>query len=182
MIDCEAARALAQASADSRQPIHPVDTTETREGWYFPFAPRDEMRVGSNGMIVNKKTGRVYGLGSAFTVERDLEMYDLGFQFECYDLVILSISELKQTVRVLLELCPTSTTPVYEHGTVWRIPRSLTRDEVESQLNSVPATFPEIQLYFHLESLVRAQEHSYFEFRVLEFRTPANKALNADVE
>jgi hypothetical protein len=46
---------------------------ETEHGWYFGI---DTDAVGCNGLIVNKKRGSVFRLGSGFPIERDLALYD----------------------------------------------------------------------------------------------------------
>src|SRR5512135_3445854 len=50
---------------------------ETVAGWFFPYS---DMRFGSNGVVINKTTGRALVLGSGFTVARDLALYDKGYQ------------------------------------------------------------------------------------------------------
>ena len=69
-------------------------------------------------MIVNKRTGRVLQLGSAFPIERDLALYDRGYQFERYDLVILSIRDLDATRRAVGRLPLQVIEPTYKHGQV----------------------------------------------------------------
>ena len=59
------------------------EVQELREGWFFPYRARNaEPIVGSQGVVVNKQTGRLLHLGSAFPVERDLEMYERGYHSE----------------------------------------------------------------------------------------------------
>ena len=106
MIERETARTLAQKAVGDQQLIDPDRYTETREGWYFPYARQSEMVVGSNGVIVNKRSGRAFVLGSAFPIERDIKAFDEGFQFDLYDLVILEICDHPRTVASLVEVGP----------------------------------------------------------------------------
>jgi hypothetical protein len=177
MIDCDAARALAQKTVHDRQVnakpdgkfhVDPVRFTETREGWYFPYSPSD--LLGSSGVIVHKRTGRAFVLGSAFPVERDIRAFDEGFQFEIYDLVILEIMDRERTVDTLAVVGPTVTTPEYEYGTVWRIPHRLNKQEIELRLAKLPVVFPEVCLYFRIEALQEARDNGYFRFEALECR------------
>jgi hypothetical protein len=171
MIDRETARLLAQKAVHHL--IHPDLCTETREGWFFPYD--DEFGVtGSAGVIVHKWSGRALVLGShpAFTLERDLRAYDEGFQFKVYDLVILEISDRQKTIDVLARVGPAVVVPEYEHGAVWRIPRRLSRDEIEGRLDKLPVVFPEVRLWTCVEALQEARDRGYFQFEAREFRGP----------
>src|SRR5207248_9490781 len=100
-----AAGAVEMLSADraaelaARACSHRVDSERMREiaaGWYFPYlwAEGEEPLVGSNGIIINKQTGAAFVLGSAFPVERDLALYDKGYQDQSYDLVVLGFRSI----------------------------------------------------------------------------------------
>lgn len=169
MIQVDAARTLAQNTVRDGQVIDPDRATETREGWYFPYAHGG--MVGSTGVIVHKKTGRVFVLGSAFPVERDIRAFDEGFQFEIYDLVVLGIRDRQRTVDTLAAVGPTVTTPEYQDGTVWRISRRLSKQEIDGRLAKVPVVFPEVRLYFCIEALQEARDSAYFRFEALEYRS-----------
>lgn len=67
---------------------------ELQQGWYFPIRPPQEPMFGGDcGLIVNKQTGEVFRVpGSIFGVERDLDLYDKGYQFDAYDLVVLELT------------------------------------------------------------------------------------------
>ncbi|MBX3192697.1 MAG: hypothetical protein KF819_37280 [Labilithrix sp.] len=92
MIDEEQARQLAQAAITFDDVALGV-AREIEQGWFFRWATP---RIGCNGVIVNKKTGRLFHLGSAFPVERDLALYDRGYQFKTYDLVITATTTSTQ--------------------------------------------------------------------------------------
>src|SRR5258706_16063730 len=121
MFDESSARVVAQQTLTAADALG--DARELREGWFFSLRTG---QIGSNGLIVHKGTGRVLHVGSAFPIERDLELYDRGYQFECYDLVILAVHDVKATRRAIGNLGLTVVTPTYENGQVWRIPRSMT--------------------------------------------------------
>jgi hypothetical protein len=77
---------------------------ELQAGWFFPYRTTRGPMAGSQGVIVNAATGKISRLGSAFSVERDLALYDNGYQSERYDLVIKSIADLERTLDALEEL------------------------------------------------------------------------------
>ena len=76
----------------------------------------------------------------------------------------------ERTVDTLVAVGPTMVTPEYEYGTVWRIPRRLSRQEIELRLAKSPIVFPEIDLYFRIEALQAARDKGYFRFEALECR------------
>jgi len=122
---------------------------------------------GSQGVIVNKATGATFHLGSAFPVDRDIELYDRGYQFEQYDLVIVTIVNMERALDVLTELEISVAEPEYEHGTVWRVPRPLTRQELCARLSKLPHVFGHVSLYFRAEALERARQTQILAFEVV---------------
>ena len=169
MIDESQARSLAEkAVTDDDVSLGPAQ--ELREGWFFPW---QTAQVGCNGTIVNKATGRLHHLGSAFPVERDLAMYDRGYQFESYDLVIVAIRDLEATRRAVAKLHPSVIEPTYEHGQVWRVPKEIPARELWKRLERLPCVFPAMSLYFVLELLEEARRERWFEFKALEYRPGA---------
>ena len=136
---------------------------ETERGWFFALEWDGELRLGgSEGLVVNKGTGRVMELGgSHLPLDRDLAMYDQGMDAEKHDLVVLEISDHDATVAFLMQLCPMVIDLSYESGAVWRIPRPMTEDEVRAHLTNLPAIFPEMELYSRFEAVVEARAHDY---------------------
>ena len=109
----------------------------------------------------------MYALGSAFSVDRDLRFYDKGYQSELYDLVVLAVSNADRTVEHLSSIGPAIVTPEYESGTVWRIPRLLTKDEIRGCLTRLPHVFPDIKLYSRFEVLEEVEKDGSFEFKAI---------------
>lgn len=140
---------------------------ELKEGWYFPFQSTAST-AGCNGVIVNKRSGKLFHLGSAFPPERDLALYDRGYQFECYDLVILSVRDREQTLGTLGKLRLKVVEPEEAHGVVWRIPRDMTKTELAALLESLPCTVAGVSLYFVVEVLEDAKRSGWFTFETRE--------------
>ena len=161
------------AELAARACSHRVDSERMREiaaGWYFPYlwAEGEEPLVGSNGIIINKQTGAAFVLGSAFPVERDLALYDKGYQYQSYDLVVLGFRSIDAAVSALVELRLAQAEPEYESGVVWRIRRPLTREEIRASLERLPAVFANVPLYFVLEPLEEARRDETVRVDVLE--------------
>ena len=167
MIDEPQARKLAEAN-NTYDEVVLGEAREIERGWFFPWKTA---RAGCNGIIINKQTGRALRLGSAFPIERDLALYDRGYQFEQYDLVILAVHDLDATRRALGRLRLQIVEPTYEHGQVWRLPRTMTDVELSKRLDTLPCIFPELRLYFALEVLEEARQERWFDFEALEYRT-----------
>jgi hypothetical protein len=150
----ERARELAEESIRSDGLTLASDSIESDRGWYFHW---NERMLGVHGLVVNKETGSVFVLGSSFPLERDLRMYDRGMDAERHDLVITAVADLDETVALLQRIAPTIVEPCYENGSVWRIPRCLTQDELRIRMATLPAVFPDVQLYFEFEAIVEAR-------------------------
>jgi hypothetical protein len=89
MVSETRAREVAEAFALDDGISLAAGATESDRGWYFSW---NEVLVGSHGLVVNKETGSVFVLGSAFPVDRDLRMYDQGMDAEKQDLVITAVN------------------------------------------------------------------------------------------
>jgi hypothetical protein len=120
--------------------IDETNVVEIQHGWFFRWL--GDGKVGSNGFVIAKEDGSFFMLGSAFSVDRDLDLYDQGFRSHRYDLVVLEVRDLRQTIDALMEIAPTMVEPEYEAGTVWRIPRPLTEGEIVGKLDLLPAVSP----------------------------------------
>jgi hypothetical protein len=161
------ARELADEFARVQGRTLASDATELEQGWYFNWqndarlgshgVDVNDVLVGSHGLAVNKKTGSIFVFGSAFPLDRDLRMYDLGMDAEKHDMVITAVADLENTVALLQRIAPTVIEPSCEHGTVWRIPRRLTEVEIRARLASLPAVFPDVSLYFQFEAVEEAR-------------------------
>lgn len=162
----KAARTAATGSPTLQAGIRLGDAQELTHGWFFPFVSTTV--AGCNGVIVNKQTGALFHLGSAFPLERDLELYDRGYQFEAYELVILEVRDRGKTLDALQSSRFRLVEPVLEHGTTWRIPRDMTRDELSTSLEVLPRTFADVSLYFKLELLEEARAANWFVFELRE--------------
>jgi hypothetical protein len=144
---------------------------ELRTGWLFPYrSATGGAVVGSNGVIVNKLTGKAVRLGSAFPMDRDAAMYERGYCFERYDLVVTGVRDMERTIDALQNVGISVVEPEYEHGTVWRIPRRLTGAELRARLARLPCVFGDLSLYFKCEVMEEAREAGAFSFELLEYR------------
>lgn len=171
--DRQSARALGERDLPAGIEIDDGASRELEHGWFFGYRALGQPVAGASGVIVNKRTGKRFQLGSAFPPERDIELYDRGYQFDCYDLVILEVRDLDATLDALGKIGLSVVEPVYENGTVWRVPRPLSRKMLRDRLTSLPCVFGESKLYFHLEILEAARTAGIMQFEALEYRLSA---------
>jgi hypothetical protein len=171
MLDRAAAREIAVRRIDSRGKegveLDDEGVRELREGWFFPYRC-SEPCAGSNGVIVNKTTGKLLELGSAFPIERDLDFYDKGYHCDCGYLVVTNVADAERTLDALQKLQVSTVELKYDHGEVWRIPRRLSRAELAASLEKLPHVFENVSFYFRYETLEEARESGAFEFVIRE--------------
>jgi hypothetical protein len=135
MLDRAAAREIAQRKVPDGLAIADDRVVELDGGWFFPYRTTSGRMAGSQGVVVNKTTGKLFPLGSAFPVERDLILYDKGYQSDQYDLVVRAIADMERTLDVLEYLGIAIVEPKDEHGAVWRIPPDHNGNSIRSLEN-----------------------------------------------
>jgi hypothetical protein len=166
MIDEARARELGKAAFDSDDVVL-GNARELVEGWFFPCtAKRSQLFT---GVIVNKETGRPLRVMRWSPMQRDPALYDRGYQFEQYDLVVLTVDDWEETVRTIDGMHFVTLDTYYKYERVWRVGRKLTEAEVRERLSALPAIFAG-RLDPRLDRLERAREAGWFEFKALEYR------------
>lgn len=168
MVDEAAARALGTAALAEKvgdAVLGPSSSLD--QGWYFPVIAKQSVAVA--GVIVNADTGRALPVMAGSSLERDPSLYDRGFQFEAYDLVVLAVANLDETVRAMLGLREHVLDVYYRNDRVYRVGRMLTEAEVRERLSRLPAVFSGRPMY-HLEQLDAALRAGWFEYRLFESR------------
>jgi hypothetical protein len=141
---------------------------EIRSGWYFPWRFAGKPLIGSNGIIVDKRTRRVVRLGSAYPLERDLRAYDAGYPLTHAHLVVTAVGDQNRAIALIQQLRVSRIEPEEAHGVTWRIPQPLSSSEIEARLAILPADFGVIQVYFSVELLERARQEQCFSFELQE--------------
>jgi hypothetical protein len=157
VVSAERARELAEESIRGKSVTLAPGATELDRGWYFGLRHKEILVGGYHGLVVSKETGSIYLFGGARGLERSLRLYDRGLDAHRHDLVITAVHNLEGTVTFLQEIAPSVVEPSYDHGTVWRIARDLTEDEIRNRLSSLPALFPDVALYHTFEAVEEAR-------------------------
>ena len=92
---------------------------ELNDGWFFPCVTKGPQLC--TGVIVNKNTGRPLRVRTQSPMDNDLTLYDRGYQFNSYDLVVMSVGNPDQTVRVLHSLHVVTMDTYYKNDRVYRV-------------------------------------------------------------
>lgn len=123
------------------------------------------MVVGSGGTLIEKESGRKIQLGSAYSTEKNLEIYEKGyFRFDNWDIVITRVNDLRRTIDYLGKLDISYVIPEEAHGEVWKIAKGYTDKQLKSKLETLPVRFNLGDVYFlykRLESLKKQKDFIY---------------------
>ena len=164
MVGAEEAREKAAVAASEHDDVVLGSARELESGWYFPMVGK---RPVWTGVIVDKRTGESLVLMVDCSLDRDPTLYDLGYRFSRYDLVVHDVHDLDATIRVLRAIRCTTWDPYYSGGKVHRDGRQLTDDQLRARLEKLPAIFPCAMLY-DLDDLEEARKERWFRFELLE--------------
>lgn len=168
MIPEPRARELGAAALEIHNDVFVLgEARELEQGWFFPCIGKRSEAI--RAVIVNKHTGRVFRVTRAGALNDDPTLYDRGYQFEQYDLVVLAVAKMDEAVRTIEAMHYTTRDTYYRYERVWRVGRGLTEAEIRERLGDLPAIFTG-RLDFDVEHLEKARKAGWFEFKVLEYR------------
>ena len=166
MIDEPQAREVAKGAFESDAVVL-GGARELSEGWFFPCVTKGVQTFA--GVIVNKATCRSLLVLTQSPMASDLTLYDRGYQFGLYDLVVLTVENLDETVSVLHALHEVTVDTYYKNDRVYRVGRGLTEAEVRERISRLPCVFSG-RFDFGIEKLEQACEAGWFSFKVFEYR------------
>lgn len=107
---------------------------ETRDDW-------DEV-IGQGSILVEKATGRLIHLSSAFSDEQHRAMYEGGcFRFVNPDIVITAVDDIDKAAGLLAALDMCWVVPEVVCGDTFRIPQDYTAEQLRAHLCSLPCRF-----------------------------------------
>lgn len=125
--------------------------------------------AGPGGTLVEKETGRHIEFGSAYSLEKNLEIYEKGYlKYDDWDIIIKKIFDKSATINGLLGLRLTYVIPEEEHGTVWRIPQNYTDKQLRRKLAELPVRLNIGSLYFTFEVVEQLKVSKPCEFELIE--------------
>jgi hypothetical protein len=135
------------------------------------------MAIGSGGILIEKKTGKAYEFGSAYSTDQNLLIYELGyFRYKNWDIEISRVINMSETIGYLSKLDIRYVVPEEAQGTVWNIPKKYTDGQLKDKLKSLPAKLNLGNVYFRWEQLESLKKQNAFEYRLSE-----NKGYENDI-
>jgi hypothetical protein len=167
MIDEARAREAAEGAFEGKEVVL-GGVRELNDGWFFSCVTKGTQLF--TGVIVNKKTGRTLRVMTQSPMANDPTLYDRGYQFDQYELAVLTIENLDETVRVLHALHEVTVDTYYKYGRVYRVGRKLTEAEVRERLSRLPCVFSGRFLGFGIDELEQSRQAGWFSFKLFEYR------------
>jgi len=120
---------------------HPLVEGKSRESdswWFFPVR-----QIGCCGIVVDKATGTVEQLGSAFAIDDWLWGYDHGIRGTHVDFTVTEAFDVEQTLEFLWEI------------------RMCSRQEARQALGALPHCWHDVPLWMAIPSLRRVEQRLF---------------------
>ena len=119
---------------------------------YLQTGDMMDLPVGSCGVLVDRDTGEVHDLGSAFGLEYWLEAYSRGLH-QLMDVVVVAVGDRQRAASALGRLQMSCVVPEVAHGETWRIRQSYNQKDFIVAFDSLPARFEAQQLIFRMHEI-----------------------------
>lgn len=126
------------------------------------------MEVGSGGVLVEKRTGRLIEFGSAYSTENNLQIYEAGYlAHDNFDMLVTAVSDLREAEDLLYRLSILYVRPEFDSETTWRIPKEYKVKEIRARLQQLPCRFNIGSLYFKWQHIERMKASRILRFELL---------------
>lgn len=133
---------------------------ETDFGFYFHVTTEEYLRtgdvtdlpIGSCGVLVDRTTGDVHNLGSAFGLEYWTESYDRGLHIPM-GAVVLSVGDRQRAASALIRLQMSYVIPEVAYGETWTIPKRYNQKDFIRSFDTLPVRFESQRLIFRMHDL-----------------------------
>lgn len=175
MITLEEAIGIAIESEGGGLAVDPEHVVEKPYGWvifpnskeYIEFGDFTRQLIGSGGVLVLKEDGKAIQFGSAYDVERNLEIYESGYlDHENWDIVVTSVVDARNSADRILALGATYVTPEEESGVVWKIPKPYSHERMQEMLRNPPVRLNIGQIYLNFDAVEGLKKQRYFDYRI----------------
>jgi len=166
---------IAIAKEGSDLAVNPDHAVEKSYGWvifpnsreFIETGDQDEMLIGSGGVLVLKDSGKAIQFSSAFSVEKNLEIYESGYlDHDNWDIVITRVFDARDAVDQILALGATYVIPEVESGITWRIAKTYTRNRLKELVRRPPVRLNIGQIYFNYDLIVALKQQDSFEYLI----------------
>ena len=145
------------------------ESVELANGWFFPWTSiNGQPYLGSPGIIVNKESGEVLCVASAWPLQRSFWAYEAGYVRSSYNIKITSVSNHDLTLDLLAALNISVIEPEFAHGTMWKVPRFLEREEISRMISELPCFFRDVYIEHQFEEIEKARSDNRCAFELLD--------------
>ena len=119
--------------------------------------------------MVEKSTARIHNFGSAFPLEENLKIYELGyFEYSNWDIEIQEVKDEKKAIDYLSSLNLSYVIPEEAHDVTWKIAQKYTRNQITQKLHKLPTKFNIGRIYFQYLVLESFKTQDAFSYELLE--------------
>ncbi|MEO7715814.1 MAG: YrhB domain-containing protein [Capsulimonas sp.] len=147
---------------------------EKSYAWVFSYTTRrhletGDMRyalVGPGPLMVIRDTGKLLVFGSGVNIELVFRAFELGFQSEKADVTITHVANIRQTALLLQRIGLGYVQMELEYGIHWPTHYYYSLKEIETMLQSLPVTFPDINTIYFYETLYEMRASSYCRYEI----------------
>ena len=175
MITLDDAIGIAIEKEGDELAVNPDHIVEKPYGWViFPnskeYTESGDIRyqlIGSGGVLVLKESGKAIQFGSAYSVEKNLEIYESGYlDHDNWDIVVTSVVDERESVDRILALGATYIVPEEESGIVWKVPKTYSPERLQELLRNPPVRLNIGQIYFNFDVVEGLKKQHHFDYRI----------------
>jgi hypothetical protein len=175
MITVDDAIGIAIATEGGELAVNRDHIIERSYGWvifpnskeYIEIGDCESQLIGSGGVLVLKDSGKAIQFGSAFSVEKNIEIYESGYlDHDNWDIVITSVVDEHQAVDQILALGATYVIPEEESGILWKIPKSYSRKRIKEIVRKPPIRLNIGPIYFNFDVVEGLKKKRSFDYRI----------------
>lgn len=156
-----------------------ADTVSEREfGFHFHTDSKrhqetgrwEDLLCGSCGVLVERATGEVHDLGSAFGIDYWFEAYRRGLH-RPLTVVITKVFDRQRAAEALHRLQMTYVIPEEAYGETWVIPQPYTLKDFRKAFDALPARYENQNLIFRLHDIERIESERDVEITLEPYIT-----------
>jgi hypothetical protein len=142
-------------------------------GFYFAIDSRkhhetghfEDILVGCSGLLVDRETGEVHELGSAFDLEYWFEAYRR-FLHVPNNVIVTKVFDRQRAADALCRLQMTYVIPEKAHGETWRIPKHYNAKMFKKTFDNLPAQYENQNLIFRLREIENIESEHDLAFEL----------------
>lgn len=177
-MDVNEALKLAERHIDCDMVVLAETVSEREFGFHFHTDSKrhretgrwEDLLVGSCGVLVERATGEVHDLGSAFGVDYWFEAYRRGLH-RPLTVVVTKVLDRQRAAEALHRLRMTYVIPEEAYGETWVIPQFFGLKDIRKSFDALPARYENQNLISQLHEIERIESERDIEITLEPFRS-----------